>query len=544
MPMAEPELNTVRVPCDPAQVVVNHVSFRVELPTEPVTTPLPQFAAPAPARRRPLVWSGRSAPGDPGASALLQAVRGAGAGVGAAAGRAPANPDAVATQLLPRVPAASSATATVPAPSPAAERGVTVVGPRPPRAVEETRRIPVVPAAGGGTGRGRDDGEHPGHGDRDRRDHRRSAADDGRSPHSRARERERRGRSRQPYHPDRRMSLGLVLLPLRLLLGFIALSAGMGKLTDPVYFDGGERGSLSSWLNGLTPWSVAGPLHDWALAHPVGAGLAVAFTQIIVGVLTIAGLWQRLASGVGIVLSLALLATVSWQQVPAYDTPDVILLAAWSPLLIAGAPVYSLDARLAGEAWRTLGPRATLGELRHRVLRRGAALATLLLGLALLIGSMLGSAVRSSHIPHVPEPGEPPTNHLPGEPLPEDAARERERGKDGDEDDAAADDEEQRKQATPGQDASTPEEEPVEDPAAVEPDVSGEEAVVEGPAPEEAAPPPSPEQSQPAPAEVAPEESSGTADTGGTGEASPEESVPSDQGGEESSPGPLGGLLG
>ena len=105
---------------------------------------------------------------------------------------------------------------------------------------------------------------------------------------------------------------------------------------------------------------------------------------------------------------------------PAYDAPDIIYLAAWSPLIIAGAPVYSIDGRLAGEAWRKLGPRADLWDLRRRVLRRGTVIATVVVGLALLIGSLLGGAVRSSQTANVPEPGDPPTNQLPGSPLPED----------------------------------------------------------------------------------------------------------------------------
>src|SRR5690554_4654429 len=95
--MAEPELNTVKVPCDPAQVVVNHASFRVVLPDPPGGAKGP---APGRARRRPLVWTGRSAPGNPGASALLQAVRGTSP---AGAPRPAAGSEAVATQVLPRV---------------------------------------------------------------------------------------------------------------------------------------------------------------------------------------------------------------------------------------------------------------------------------------------------------------------------------------------------------------------------------------------------------------------------------------------------------
>ncbi|MFE7429727.1 hypothetical protein ACFU7B_30845, partial [Streptomyces sp. NPDC057545] len=167
------------------------------------------------------------------------------------------------------------------------------------------------------------------------------------------------------------------------------------------------------------PWTLAEPLRDFALSHPVGAGLTVAFLQVVVGVLTVLGLWQRVAASVGALLSAALLVTVSWRSVAVYDAPDIIYLAAWSPLIIAGAPVYSVDGRLAGEAWRTLGPRSAIWDLRRRVLRRGAAVATLVLGLTFLVGSILGGAVRSSGVVTVPGPNGNPTNQLPGSPLPE-----------------------------------------------------------------------------------------------------------------------------
>lgn len=85
-----PALSMVKVPCDPAQVVVNHASFRVQLPrTQQTPSPriarhlgsldqtarIPVVGAAAARRRAPVVWSGRSAPGDPGATGLLQAAR-------------------------------------------------------------------------------------------------------------------------------------------------------------------------------------------------------------------------------------------------------------------------------------------------------------------------------------------------------------------------------------------------------------------------------------------------------------------------------------
>jgi hypothetical protein len=81
--------------------------------------------------------------------------------------------------------------------------------------------------------------------------------------------------------------------------------------------------------------------------------------------------------------------------------------------------VYSVDGRLAAGAWRTLGPRSDIWDLRRYVLRRGALLATVVTGLTLLVGSLLGSAVRDAGRVVVPGPGEAPHNEQPGSPLPE-----------------------------------------------------------------------------------------------------------------------------
>ncbi|GAA2788922.1 membrane protein [Streptomyces showdoensis] len=381
----------VKVDSDPAQVIVNHASFRVRLAPaqQPRFAVNPRIAALAgsaaggaaagAARRRPVVWTGKSAPG---ATGLLQAVRESSAG--AVSILEPT------TQTIPRVDD------TMPTP-------VVPAGPAAPL-------LPPMRRAEGAYDEGAYDEVYAlgpdAHDDQ-------GAGYDARSPH-------RHGADavRHAYYPGRRMNLGVVLLPLRVFLGFISIYAGMGKLCDPVYFDGGERGSMVKWLNSLHPWGLAEPLRDFALQHPVGAGLTVAFLQVVVGVLTVLGLWQRVAAVVGALLSAALILTVSWKTVPVYDAPDIIYLAAWSPLIIAGAPVYSIDGRLAGEAWRTLGPRSELWELRRRVLRRGTVVAAVVVGLTLLGGSMLGGAVRSTQMVTVPGPDDDPINHLPGEPLP------------------------------------------------------------------------------------------------------------------------------
>ncbi|MFG2653250.1 DoxX family protein [Streptomyces sp. NPDC048436] len=415
-----PALSMVKVPSDPAQVIVNHASFRVQLPTAQ-RTQSPRIArhlsnaddtthmaavGSAARRRAPVVWTGKSEPGDAGATGLLQAVRGTGVRHSADGGGTSYD-DGGATQVIPRIGVDDDLESTQATPA--------VIGPR--HHDPGTRLIPRMPMPES------DFDEQRPYGDDEFDD---DDYDDGDEGGQAVR---RRGADpvRHAYYPGRRMNLGVVLLPLRVFLGFISIYAGMGKLCDPVYFDGGDRGSMVKWLNSLHPWALAEPLRDFALSHPVGAGLFIAFLQIIVGVLTVLGLWQRVAAGIGVLLSAALIVTVSWKTVPAYDAPDIIYLAAWSPLIIAGAPVYSIDGRLAGEAWRTLGPRVHIWDLRRRVLRRGGLIGALVVGLTLLLGSLLGGAVRDADRVTVPGPGEAPRNELPGSPLPEEPGKQKHR---------------------------------------------------------------------------------------------------------------------
>ncbi|WP_079141965.1 DoxX family membrane protein [Streptomyces sp. LUP30] len=422
-----PALSMVKVPSDPAQIIVSHASFRVQLNASARRNQSPRIArhvsaiddtarmaavgavgragASSGGRRRAVVWSGKSAPDDTGAHRLLQAVRAGSVGHGE-----PPSADAGATQVIPRVGAddrgydGQLAAQTMETPLVGAQR-TPVAG--------EHRLLPNMRTVGSAY-------DEPAYDDAQFEDfgETRHGGDPDVEPTRRSR-RQSDDPARHAYYPGRRMNLGVVLLPLRVFLGFISIYGGMGKLCDPVYFDGGKRGSMVKWLDTLHPWEVAEPLRQFALHHPVGSGLVIAFLQVVVGVLTVLGCWQRVAAVLGAGLSAALIVTVSWKTVPVYDTPDIIYLAAWSPLIIAGAPVYSVDGRLAAGAWRRLGPRTDLWELRRYVLRRGALVTAIAVGLTLLVGSLLGGAVRDADRVVVPGPGEPPRNELPGSPLPE-----------------------------------------------------------------------------------------------------------------------------
>ncbi|MXQ59089.1 DoxX family membrane protein [Streptomyces sp. XHT-2] len=524
----------VKVPSDPAQVIVNHASFRVQLagPARGVRSPriarhmtsgadtarIPVVttvgAGPAAPRRRPVVWSGRSAPDDTGAHRLLQAVRHGGL-------RHADEPltDSGGTRVLPQQGGGYGGfdddTQPLESPFVGAQRGHS-----------DGPLLPPMRTVGSAY-------DEDGHASLD---------EDTYEPAYEIEERQEGGRrsrrhgddpARHAYYPGRRMNLGVVLLPLRVFLGGISVYAGMSKLCDPLYFDGGPRGSMVKWLHSLHPWEAAEPLRQFALAHPVGTGLAIAFAQVVVGVLTVLGCWQRVAAGVGAMLSAALLVSVSWKSVPVYETPDIIYLAAWSPLIIAGAPVYSVDGSLAGRAWRRLGPRADIWDLRRYVLRRGALVTFVVCGFSMLVGALLGGAVRDADRVVVPGPGEAPRNNLPGSPLPEESGERHEKGGKG----------APSASNSPTQGATSGSVSPSAGTSSTPGATQGAGAVTGAPSQTQGSTGQAPQQSSPegqAPSTTAGPTSGGGDGSGGSGGGTPG----GDDGGSSDRPGLVGGLLG
>lgn len=133
------------------------------------------------------------------------------------------------------------------------------------------------------------------------------------------------------------------LLPLRLFLGFTFLYAGLDKLTDSAFLSGSGPGSLVTTLEAVRDTAAAPWLIDLALNSPQNFGLFIAGSEIAVGLGTIFGLWARLAALGGALISLTFWLTISWQTTPYYYGNDLPYLVAWLPLVMAGAPRYSLD---------------------------------------------------------------------------------------------------------------------------------------------------------------------------------------------------------
>lgn len=137
------------------------------------------------------------------------------------------------------------------------------------------------------------------------------------------------------------------LLPLRLFLGITFCYAGLDKLTDSEFLSGDGPTSLQATLDAVrdssaTPWLV-----DLALKSPQGFGTAIALGELAVGLGVLLGLLTRVAALGGFVISLSLWLTVSWSMEPYYYGNDLPYMMAWTPLMLAGAPLLSLDAVLA-----------------------------------------------------------------------------------------------------------------------------------------------------------------------------------------------------
>ncbi|MBO8186742.1 DoxX family protein [Streptomyces spirodelae] len=137
------------------------------------------------------------------------------------------------------------------------------------------------------------------------------------------------------------------LLPLRLFLGITFLYAGIDKLTDPGFLTAKGPGSFAGTLAAVHDGAGATWMVELAQQSPQGFGAAIAVGEIAVGLGTLCGLWARLAAAGGALLSFCLWLTVSWSSDPYYYGNDLPYLMAWLPLVMAGAPMFSLDALLA-----------------------------------------------------------------------------------------------------------------------------------------------------------------------------------------------------
>ncbi|WP_369171803.1 DoxX family protein [Streptomyces sp. R28] len=136
------------------------------------------------------------------------------------------------------------------------------------------------------------------------------------------------------------------LLPLRVFLGVTFIYAGLDKLTDSGFMKDAGSGSIGDMMRAVRDSAAIPAMVDMALKNPVAFGYAIAFGELAVGIGILVGLLARVAALGGALISLSLWLTVSWASEPYYYGNDLAYLMAWLPLVLAGAPMLSLDAAL------------------------------------------------------------------------------------------------------------------------------------------------------------------------------------------------------
>ncbi|MCY0952859.1 DoxX family protein [Streptomyces sp. H27-S2] len=136
------------------------------------------------------------------------------------------------------------------------------------------------------------------------------------------------------------------LLPLRIFLGVTFVYAGLDKLTDSAFLAATGDGSIGDQMRAVRDSSAIPAMVDMALEAPVAFGTVIALGELLVGLGVLVGLLTRIAALGGALIALSLWLTVSWAVSPYYYGNDLVYLIAWTPLIIAGAPYWSLDERI------------------------------------------------------------------------------------------------------------------------------------------------------------------------------------------------------
>jgi thiosulfate dehydrogenase (quinone) large subunit len=136
----------------------------------------------------------------------------------------------------------------------------------------------------------------------------------------------------------RSVSPAQALLSLRVFLGVTYVYAGVQKLSDPGFVRPGAPTYIGTQLSGFAQGTPGGwLLHAFALPHPQLAGIAVAVTEIVVGLLVLVGLATRVAASVGLSLNLVLFLTASWKTSPYFLGSDIVFVFAWIPFVLGGS---------------------------------------------------------------------------------------------------------------------------------------------------------------------------------------------------------------
>ena len=206
------------------------------------------------------------------------------------------------------------------------------------------------------------------------------------------------------------------MILLRAFLGVTFTYAALQKLANRFFFNAANPGSIQAQLHAAMITSPIGVLLRPAAHIPVLVGLLIAFGELAVGLGTLVGLYGRLAAAGGVVLSLLLFLTVSFNTTPYFYGSDIVFLFAWTPFVIAGSGAWSLDAVLLKRQAQEVAAAGLKGGSGHAGLDRRAAMrkvtaavtlasfAAVTAGIAAAVGRMFGTGAGGTVPATLPPP--------------------------------------------------------------------------------------------------------------------------------------------
>jgi thiosulfate dehydrogenase [quinone] large subunit len=188
------------------------------------------------------------------------------------------------------------------------------------------------------------------------------------------------------------------LLILRLFLGVTFCFAGLQKLANPNFLKASAPGSFVAQLHGAI---ITSPLHHLlspALHAPTLIALIISFAELAVGTGTLLGFMSKTAAIGGMLLSLTFFLVVSFHDSPYYYGPDIVFLFAWTPFIISGAGLWSLDtvlARRAIEIDKIRAIESANGVVERRTVLQRGFVTTVVAGAVILGGGLIAALGRS-----------------------------------------------------------------------------------------------------------------------------------------------------
>ncbi len=145
--------------------------------------------------------------------------------------------------------------------------------------------------------------------------------------------------------PPRAWALaGWALLPLRLFLGVTFTFAGLQKIANPEFFSKTSSSGVYAQMLQAVRHSPISFLLNHLVEHATLLGWAMALGELAVGVGLLFGLWGRIAAIGGVTIAFSLFLSVSFHTNPYYLGSDLAYALAFTPFVLCGTPVLSLDA--------------------------------------------------------------------------------------------------------------------------------------------------------------------------------------------------------